>query len=99
MPMRYHRTPPDYRTAVLRVGHHQVIRRPHHGCGDAPYLYDILDAGGRVMRTVASHPSAADCASAVGVVRPADAIDHAVAQIEDRTTWNSRKTVRGRRAA
>lgn len=99
MPMRYHRTPPDYRTTVLLVGRHPVIRRPHHGCGDAPYLYDILDAWGRVIRTVASHPSPDDCASATGVVRVADVIDRVVAQVEDSTTWNSRKTTRGRRAA
>lgn len=58
-------TLPDNRISLLRVGPHTVRRRPHYGCGDCPWAYDILDATGRTVRSLVSHPSADDCATAI----------------------------------
>lgn len=94
MAERLHALPRRGVTTLIKVGKYTVRQRPHIGCGDAPYLYDILllgDPAGPPVRTLASHPTEADCALAQHMAPPAR-IEEIIAKI-DRTT---RAHIRGR---
>lgn len=76
-------TLPDNRITLLKVGRHTVRRRPHYGCGDCPWVYDILDKRGATVRSLVSHPSADDCANAIqwGGEPATPSVDEIVAKV------------------
>ena len=90
-------TLPDNRITLLRVGPHTVRRRPHYGCGDCPWVYDILDPRGHTMRSIVSHPSSDDCATAIrlgGEAKPTT-VEEVIRKLRDR----DERRLRGKRVA
>jgi hypothetical protein len=79
-------TLPDNRITLLKVGKHTVRRRPHYGCGDCPWVYDILDSRGHTVRSIVSYPSVDDCASAIrwGGEPTVPTIDEIIAKVRER---------------
>lgn len=56
--------PYERKGGELRVGPHQVVKRPFWGCSTVPYVYDLIVGGMQVKRFL-SPPTEQECTEAI----------------------------------